>query len=310
MSMDSDISWQLLRGIVHDWAGTSAELTEATPLVGGAIHTTLALKTKSGDRAVLKISPHRVDRGYQDEAYQLNLLKSLGVPAPEVYACHLGTLDSPHSYILMQHVDGVPLTDAKKLCTPDEFDRLQTHLAELVLAMHEQKSTHYWRVTGHERKEHDHWPKFYREMYDPIWHEAERTTNLPIKVKRQIGKVHERLERLIGHDDQPRLVHWDLWSGNILAHRDDTGAWRIIAILDPNCKFAHAEAELAYLELFHTSTPTFLKAYQHVRKLPPDYHQVRKPIYQLYPLIDDVTLHGAQYIKPLLAQVDKLSALI
>lgn len=310
MSTDSDISWQLLRGIVHDWAGTSAELAEATPLVGGAIHTTLSLKTKTGDHAVLKISPHRVDRGYQDEAHQLNLLKSLAIPVPEVFTCHLGTLDTPHSYILMQHVDGVSLTDAKKLCTPHEFDHLQAHLAELVLAMHEQKSTHYWRVTGHERTQHDHWPKFYREMYDPIWHEAERTTSLPIKVKRQIGKVHERLERLIGHDDHPRLVHWDLWSGNILAHRDDTGRWRISAILDPNCKFAHAEAELAYLELFHTSTPAFVKAYQHVHKLPPEYHQVRKPIYQLYPLIDDVTLHGTQYVKPLLAQVDKLAALV
>jgi fructosamine-3-kinase len=306
MSMDSDISWQLLRGIVHDWAGTSAELAESTPLHGGAIHTTLALTTKDGAKAVLKITPHRVDRAYQDEAYQLNLLRSLGLPVPEVYACRLGDLDAPNSYLLMQHVDGVNLTEAKKLCTPAEYDRLQTHLAELVLAMHEQRSSHYWRVTGDERNEHEQWPRFYREMYDPIWHEAERTANLPVKVKRQIGKVHERLERLIGHDDAPRLVHWDLWSGNILAGRDDRGLWRIRAILDPNCKFAHAEAELAYLDLFHTSTPAFLKAYQHHHKLDRDYHRLRKPVYQVYELMNHVHLFGADYVKPLCATLDRV----
>jgi fructosamine-3-kinase len=233
------------------------------------------------------------------------------VPVPEVYACRLGTLDAPHSYILMQHVDGVNLTEARKLCTPAEYDQLQTHLAELVLAMHERRSSHYWRVTEDEqRQQHEQWPRFYREMYDPIWHEAERTVNLPVKAKRQIGKVHERLERLIGHDDTPRLVHWDLWSGNILAGRDDRGRWRVRAILDPNCKFAHAEAELAYLDLFQTSTPAFARAYQSVRRLPPEYHQLRKPVYQLYPLIDDVTLHGPQYVKPLLAQVEKLAAVV
>jgi protein-ribulosamine 3-kinase len=310
MSMDSDISWQLLRGIVHDWAGTSAELAEATPLVGGAIHTTLRLKTKDGRRCVLKITPHRVDRGYQDEAYQLNLFRSLGLPAPEVYTCRMGTLDQPHSYILMEHIDGINLAEAKRQISSDEAERLQMHLAELTLVMHDQKSTHYWRVTAGERTEHDGWAQFYREMYDPIWHECEKTAHLPVKCRKQISKIHERLDQLIGHDDSPRLVHWDLWSGNILCKPDDQGRWWISAILDPNCKFAHAEAELAYLELFHTVNGPFMRTYQQQRKLPADYHRVRKLVYQLYPLIDDVTLHGTKYVPLVVDAVDKVAKVL
>jgi fructosamine-3-kinase len=310
MSMDSDISWQLLRGIVRDWAGTSAELAEVTPLRGGAIHTTLAITTKAGERAVLKVTPYRVDRGYEDEERQLGLLRSLGVPVPTVYACRIGTLDAPHSYILMQHVDGVTLAEAKKSCTAEEYEGLQTDLAGLTLAMHNERSTHYRRVTGGEGQGCDNWAKFYRAMYDPIWQEAEKNAQLPVRARRQIGKVHEQLERLIGHDDSPRLVHWDLWSGNILAGRDGRGKWRVTAVLDPNCKYAHAEAEIAYLELFRTATPAFVRAYQRVRKLTPEYHGVRKLVYQLYPLIDDLTLHGGQYVKPLMAQVEKLSAVV
>jgi fructosamine-3-kinase len=84
----------------------------------------------------------------------------------------------------------------------------------------------------------------------------------------------------------------------------------VSAVLDPNCKFAHAEAEMAYLELFHTSTPAFMKVYQRQRKLPAEYHRVRKLVYQMYPLIDDVTLHGEQYVKPLVAQVEKLAGVV
>lgn len=310
MSMDSDISWQLLRGIVRDWAGTSAELAEVTPLHGGAIHTTLAITTKDAAKAVLKITPHRVDRGYLDESHQLALLKSLGVPVPDVYACHLGSLDSPNSYILLQFVDGVCLNDAKRRCTHDEFDQVQTHLAELVLKIHACRSPNYARVSTHDAQPHDAWPAFYRRLYDPIWAEAEKIPQLPVKSKRLIAKVHDRLDRLIAHDDCPRLTHWDLWSGNLVIRPDPAGRWRVSALLDPNCKFAHAEAELAYMDLFNTSTSAFTKAYQHERKLPPDYHRVRKPIYQLYPLINDVTLHGDQYIKPLLAQLEKLSAIV
>src|SRR4051812_36364547 len=105
MSSESDISWQVLRQIVHDWVGRAAELEEVKPLHGGCINTTVALTTKAGDKAVLKISAHRVDRSYVNEAYQLNVLRSVGVPTPQVYSCTVGTLDHPYSYLLMEFVD-------------------------------------------------------------------------------------------------------------------------------------------------------------------------------------------------------------
>src|SRR5256885_2080494 len=144
----SDISWHMLRRIVQDWIGTAAELTEVEPLAGGCINTTLALTTSTGDRAVLKVSPHRVDRTYV--------------------------------------------------------------------------------------------------------HEAEKMPILPPKVRKQIARIHERLDRLIAHGDCPRLIHSDLWSTNVMARPDEFGNWRICGLLDPMCKYAHSEAEIAYMELFKT----------------------------------------------------------
>ena len=308
-SGDVEISWQSLRRIVQDWAGTSAELKEFVHLHGGQINTTLDLHLVDGQRVVIKVSPHRVDKSYEREAYQLALLKSCGIPVPEVYRWRMGSLDDPFSYILFEFVEGVDLGEARKQCSADEFDALQIELAEIVATMHAHTNGRYMRVMEGGAS-HTSWPAFYHEVYDPIWHEAEKDPHISKHCRKQIARVHERLERLLVHPDQPRLVHWDVWNTNVMCRKNGDGRWHVAAMLDPNCKYAHAEAEIAYLELFHTVTPAFLKQYQQHHKLSGDYHRFRKPVYQLYPLINHVRLFGADYVKPLVQAVERTEALV
>jgi fructosamine-3-kinase len=305
-----EVSWEALRQIVQDWAGTAAELQEVTPLAGGCINTTLRLQTRDHHNAVLKITPHRVDRTYADEMHQLRLLRDVGIPVPQVYVCHSGSLDRPFSYILMEFVEGIDLGKAKSSCSSDEFDLIQAHLAELVLLMHDRRAPQYMRVTAAEPKRFDHWCECYRDIFDGIWTEVARSEVLPVKARKVVSRVHDRLDRLLADSDTPRLVHWDLWATNILTKQESDGRWRVSALLDPNCKYANAEAEIAYLELFHTVTPTFMRAYQAQYKLTPEYHAIRKPVYQLYSLINHLRLFGQDYLKPVLAAIDKVSRLV
>ena len=311
--MPVDISWQVLRQIVHDWAGASADLAEVKPLDGGSVSTTVALTTTTGERAVLKITPHRVDRAYADEALQLNLLREVGVPAPRVYRWEIGTLDHPFSYLLMEYVDGADLPTVRECCAADVFDQVQAELAEIVLRMHANTSTHYMRLTHQEPRRFESWPTCYREIYDGIWHEVEKLggpSALPTKSRKVVARVHERLEALLAHDDRPRLVHWDIWGNNLLLKQGDDGRWHVAALLDPACKYAHCEAELAYMEQFHTVTPAFLKAYQQERRLSPEYHRVRKPIYQLYEMLNHLNVFGHEYLKPTLAAIERVAPLV
>ena len=316
---EGDISWTELRRIARSWAGDAAELAAVKPLHGGHINTTLELTMKDGQKAVLKICAHRVDHSFAHEAFQLELLRKVGLPVPEVFAWQVGSLDDPFSYLLMQHMPGVDLATAKKHCTAQQFDDLQAHLAELVLAMHEQTAPAYCRVhrtDGHNGSappappSSPRWAPFFADVYDRIVCDVEKSPLLPHKCRKHLRKIHQKLDRALPDCDCPRLVHWDLWSTNLLAAPDESGRWRISAVLDPNCKYAHPEAELAYLDLFHTATPTFFKAYQQKRKLPPEYHNVRKPIYQLYTLVDHVHLFGHEYVKPLMEAVDRVSAVV
>jgi fructosamine-3-kinase len=310
MSQDSDISWPVLRRIVREWAGESAELAEVKPLDGGCISTTLALTLADGAKAVLKISAHRVDRSYEREAHQLGLLRTAGVPVPRVYTCKIGTLDDPFSYLLMEFIEGVDWARARKTATAEQFDDLQSQLAEILKALHATTGRRYCRALPEAEADFDGWPDFYRSVFDPIWRDMEKSPLLSIKERKTINRIRDKLDWFIANDDQPRLVHWDLWSSNVLAKCNGDGRWHVAALLDPHCKFAHAEAELAYLELFQTVGPVFMKAYQRDRRLGEEYHRVRKPVYQLHSLLNHVHLFGEPYAKRLSAAVERVSALV
>jgi fructosamine-3-kinase len=309
-TLESDISWQLLRRIVREWNGSAAELDEVQHLNGGMINNTLLLKLKDGLKLVVKIAPHRVNKELGREGHQLKLFRELGLPCPRVYACNVASLDNPDSYLLMEFVDGVDMGHAAGECGADGFDDIQRHLAELVLAIHDQRSSTYGRVSAEPLPQFANWVEFYRHVYDPIWNDVEKLEFVPTRIRKQIGKIHSRLDLLLSNDDGPRLVHWDIWATNVLVGCDQQGKWRIRGLLDPNCKYAHAEAELAYMELFHTVTPAFFKAYQSRHKLSAQYHQVRRPVYQMYPLLNHVHLFGHDYLKPLVAAVERVAALL
>lgn len=317
MSHDAgEVSWQTLRRIVRDWSGDNAQIEQVQSLDGGSINTTLLLTTTTGESAVCKLSPHRVDRSYQREAHQLEMLRAIGLPAPRVLGLHIGSLEAPDSHLLIEFLPGKNLHEVRELATAEEFDDLQRQFADLVVRLHSQTAGAYHKVDPAPVPEsringHHTWPQFYRSLYDAIWHECEKHAHLPVKSRRLIAKVHDRLDRLLDHPDQPRLTHGDLWWSNVLADRDPSGGrWRITGLLDPNCRYAHAECELAYLELFQTTTPAFSKQYARTFKLPEEYHRVRRPVYQLYELINHVNLFGERYLKPLAATLEKVAPLV
>jgi fructosamine-3-kinase len=242
--------------------------------------------------------------------HQLELLREVGVPVPRVYQLQTGSLEKPFSFLLMEFVEGVDLGAAKSRCSAEEFDRLQEHLAGLVLMMHDRCSPKCMRVTAAEPRQYQHWHEFFHDVFDPIWREIDKSGILPVKSRKMMAKIHDRLDRLIQYDGEARLMHWDLWATNVLAKPDESGRWRVSAVLDPHCKYGHAEAEIAYLELFHTVTPAFMRVYRQAYKLDPEYHRVRRQVYQLYSLLNHLRLFGQEYLKSMLVMLERVGAVV
>lgn len=296
-----------MRQIAKDWLGESVSIRGVRSLHGGSMSTTLLLQLSGRGAVVLKIAPHMVVNQYQHEAYQLNLLRDWGLPAPEVYACQVASLESPHSYLLMQQMPGRPLSEVRDGLSREEMDHLQMHLADIVLSLHGRTSLSYKRVCdGGEDGTRDY-PEFFHRIYDPIFNDVISMKLVPTALRRRLSNIHEKVGPLLENGDRPRLVHGDLWSSNLLVDQDNQGRWWVSGILDPNCRYSHAEIELAYLELFRTVTPAFFRVYEQTHRLSSEYKNFRRDVYMLYPLLNHVRLFGGQYVKPLTAMAEKVA---
>ncbi len=100
----------------------------------------------------------------------------------------------------------------------------------------------------------------------------------------------------------PSLLHGDLWSGNILFNMN--GA----ILIDPAISFGDKEMDLAFIEMFDTFGNTFFEAYTEVHPLSEDYHEVKVPIYQIYPLLVHIALYGDSYVGKLEQILKRLKA--
>lgn len=97
-------------------------------------------------------------------------------------------------------------------------------------------------------------------------------------------------ELLADHDPPAALIHGDLWSGNRAALADGTPV-----IFDPACHYADPESDIAMTELFGAFGPGFYAAYQRHHPLDAGYHTVRRPLYQLYHVLNHLNLFGVAF---------------
>ncbi|MDR9827065.1 fructosamine kinase family protein [Vibrio sp. FNV 38] len=107
--------------------------------------------------------------------------------------------------------------------------------------------------------------------------------------------IEEAHQRLLNHCPRPSLLHGDLWHGNV-------GQSVVGPVLyDPACYWGDRECDIAMTELFGAFDADFYRGYNEEWPLDIGY-QTRKPIYQLYQVLNHLNLFGGQY----LAQAERL----
>ncbi len=107
--------------------------------------------------------------------------------------------------------------------------------------------------------------------------------------QQDIDPVVDNIKRLLaGHKPVASLLHGDLWSGN--AGFVDT----LPCLYDPACYYGDRETDLAMSQLFGGFPNAFYQGYQNRWPLEDNY-QWRKPVYQLYHLLNHWLLFGDSY---------------
>lgn len=127
----------------------------------------------------------------------------------------------------------------------------------------------------------DDWARFWAER-----RLLSQLSCLPRSVAVRVEALARRVSERLPADPGPRLLHGDLWTGNVLV-----AAGRVTGLIDPACYYGDPEVDLAMLQLFGHPPPAFFAAYG---ALPPD-TVARRPVYQLWPALVHFRLFGSSY---------------
>ena len=129
------------------------------------------------------------------------------------------------------------------------------------------------------------------EIYSKIFEIINKDNPMPKKINKKIENLIKDLDNRIPKKTEARLLHGDLWEGNILFNNG-----QLVGLIDPGVYYGHNELEISYLTWFNFVNDTFLKKYSNIINIEKSYKKY-EPIYQLYFSLLYVHLWSRAYIK-------------
>ena len=255
--------------------------THIKALSGGMIGQVYQIELPNNETIVAKYAPN-TDATLDIEGYMLNYLKQhSNIPVPDV-------IHNSKQLLLMTFIEG-----NSNLSTS-----VQEHAAELLAGLHNIRAKSF----GLERDtligglhqpnpNSDSWLTFFRD------HRLLFMGKHALKEGQLTSSLYSRLENFcadlgkwLNEPKHPALLHGDMWTTNILAKNG-----RVTGFVDPAIYYGHPEIELAFSTLFGTFNQAFFDLYHEINPIEPEFMQVRRDIYNLYPLLVHVRLFGGGY---------------
>ncbi|TNE79146.1 MAG: hypothetical protein EP334_04360, partial [Gammaproteobacteria bacterium] len=210
-------------------------ITQAERLGGGDIAEVFSLRTRGGQRYVLKHGEHLPDDMFSAEAGGLAALADTGcIRTPAVIAVN-------RSFLILELF---------KSRVPDEhyWSNFGRQLALLHLCpakLFGFDTNNYCGATPQPNPVDNDGYRFFAEQR--LLYQARLAFNRSLLSSRDIRAIEQLCNRLpdLIPRQPPSLIHGDLWRGNQLCDENDNPV-----LIDPACYYGWAEAELAMTQLF------------------------------------------------------------
>jgi fructosamine-3-kinase len=279
-------------GLEHQiGAALDVDPVSVMPLSGGSVSEVYRVLLADGREIVAKVD-HSAGAQLEVEAFMLRFLRDHSqLPVPTVFYASGGLL-------LLQFVSG----------HASFSDLAQEHAAELLAELHSITSPTFGfdcpTVIGGLHQPNpvaDNWLEFFREQrLRYMGREALLSGRMSGALSDRLDRFCGRLGEWIDPPAQPALIHGDAWTGNILASPS-----KITGFLDPALYFADPEIELAFTTLFGTFGQAFFRRYDEISRIRSGFWEIRRDIYNLYPLLVHVRLFGGSYVSAVQQTLDR-----
>jgi len=258
-------------------------IVKSCSLGGGCIAHTRYLLTQSGRELVVK--KNSCPKMTIKEANGLNeLRKARAIKVPEVVYVD-------ENLLLLEFIRSSNRTDSF-------FADFGCQLAK----MHRFSSKYYGfyednfiggtpQINKAQAEEKQNWVTFYfnkRLLYQ--YQLAEKNGFVDNDFRSLFFNIESCLPQILsGSEEDPSLLHGDLWGGNYMVAKEG-----VPVLIDPAVYYGHREAELAMTRLFGGFDHQFYDAYNDQWPLKPGY-KVREAVYTLYHVLNHLNLFGISY---------------
>ena len=247
-------------------------IESAAPAAGGCIHDCYRVRIR-GTTRFLKSNSIEHEDAFAAEADGLRALQSAGMrtPAPLAHGVAAG-----RAYLLLEHLE---------LRATGDF----TALGRMLASSHKKPGPRFgWQRDNYigATPQANGW----MESWSEFW--LERRLRPQLERAKRNGfdlRIEPDFDLLKGHDPSPSLLHGDLWSGNAGFTPDGP------VVFDPAVYYGDREADIAMTELFGGFPREFYRAYDEAFPFQEGYER-RKPLYNLYHLLNHLNLFGGGYL--------------
>lgn len=257
------------------------------PASGGCINQGGEFVTDAGSYFLKWNDATRYPKMFKTEAAGLNLLRSKKcIHIPEV--------------ILTDESDGIQFILMEFIRQAYRTKNYWSELGEQLAKLHKSSESYfglphdnYIGSLSQSNTKRYSWSDFFiHHRLEPQLELARKSGKADHTLCNQFDRLYEKLPDMMP-DENPSLLHGDLWSGNIMVN--DAGS---PALIDPAVYYGAREAELAFTTLFGGIDQEFYDAYQGVFPLQMGFEQ-RIDLYNLYPLLVHANLFGGGYVSHL-----------
>jgi fructosamine-3-kinase len=261
------------------------KIIKAQSVSGGCISNAQIIYTESGKKYFLKTnSSQPADMFIKESNGLIELSKANVIRIPNV-------ISTNSNYIVLECIEN--RTKIKNFY--EDFGRKFAQLHECKADQFGFYEDNYIgsnpQINIPEKTEGTHWTEFYfnkRILYQyrlakKNGYDDSQLTGLIKKLENKIADI------LSGSQEQPSLLHGDLWSGNYIA--DNYGE---ACLIDPAVYYGHREADLAMTKLFGGFASEFYDSYNEYYPLSAGY-EYRENIYKLYHVMNHSNLFGSGY---------------
>lgn len=218
-------------------SGLGGKFLSAELMSGGLFNTTYLVETEDFGKTVLRAGPVNRNllmpferRLMEAEKEVYRLCAENGIPASEILACDTTKTILDRDFMFVRYIPGKPMSETA-LSLADR-ERICKDIGAATAKMHGIKAEKFGRIVdvasggGFSR-----WSDFLLDEYNN-W----KSIGIPSELFNEselseIGQIFRRAVPFLDEIKEPRLVHTDLWLGNILIY-DRGESPRFAAIID------------------------------------------------------------------------------